>query len=83
MLRSIVASLLAAILSAVVVGAVAAAVLKQEPAEGKLRAGQTVLVDDGTCPPGQIKQVTGGNNMSSGQYVGGGASRQKRCIDRK
>ena len=51
---SITASLLAAILSTIVVGAAGAVTLKQEPAEGALRAGQSVLVDDGTCPPGQI-----------------------------
>jgi hypothetical protein len=34
----------------------AAQVLKQQPPLGQLREGETVLVDDGTCPKGQIKQ---------------------------
>jgi hypothetical protein len=36
--------------------------LKKEPAAGRLRLGQKVLVDDGTCPAGQIKELTGGSN---------------------
>jgi len=43
-----------------------AEVLKQEPPMGALREGQVVLVDDGSCPPGQIKQVTGGNHVKVG-----------------
>ena|SRR5271155_6044764 len=34
-----------------------AEVLKTEPPMGQLREGQTVFVDDGSCPVGQIKQV--------------------------
>jgi len=34
-------------------------ILKEEPAKGRLATGKKVLVDDGTCPPGQVKQVTG------------------------
>ena len=41
-------------------------VLKREPPMGQLREGQIVLVDDGSCPPGQIKQVIGGNHVSVG-----------------
>ncbi len=43
-----------------------AEVLKREPPMGQLREGQIVLVDDGTCPAGQIKQVTGGNHVKVG-----------------
>ncbi len=32
-----------------------------EPAAGTIATGISVLVDDGTCPAGQIKQVTGGD----------------------
>lgn len=39
-----------------------AKVLKAEPPAGSVRAGQHVLVDDGSCPPGQVKEITGGNN---------------------
>ena len=45
---------------------VIAEVLKQEPPMGQLREGQVVLVDDGSCPAGQIKQVTGGNHVKVG-----------------
>jgi 3-phenylpropionate/cinnamic acid dioxygenase small subunit len=37
-----------------------AQVLKQEPLDGKMVPGSVVLVDDGTCGKGKIKQVTGG-----------------------
>ena len=43
-----------------------AQVLKEEPPMGQLREGQTVLVDDGSCPAGQIKQVIGGNHVKAG-----------------
>lgn len=43
-----------------------AEVLKKEPPMGALREGQIVLVDDGSCPAGQIKQVTGGNHVKVG-----------------
>ena len=43
-----------------------AEVLKKEPPMGQLSEGQTVLVDDGSCPPGQIKEVIGGNHVSVG-----------------
>ena len=38
-------------------------VVRQEPMEGQLRTGATVLVDDGTCGQGKIKLIsaTGGN----------------------
>jgi hypothetical protein len=35
-------------------------VVEQEPGEGKMQPGQVVLVDDGTCGKGKIKEVTGG-----------------------
>lgn len=47
-------------------------VLKSEPGKGRLPYGAKVLVDDGTCPEGQIKQVTGGN--------GQGIPRTRECI---
>ena len=55
-----------AIFFAVAMYPVMAEVLKQEPPMGQLREGQVVLVDDGSCPPGQIKQVTGGNHVKVG-----------------
>ena len=42
-----------------------------------LRLGQRVLVDDGTCPTGQIKEVTGAKLSSTGIV------RRISCIPRK
>jgi hypothetical protein len=43
-----------------------AEVLKREPAMGALKEGQVVLVDDGKCPKGQVRQVVGGNHTDVG-----------------
>ena len=59
----------------------AAQVLKVEPPMGAMREGQRVLVDDGTCPPGQIKQVIGGNHVKVGGHKQ--VERQRRCIPRR
>jgi hypothetical protein len=48
------------------VTAASAEILKREPPMGALREGQVVLVDDGTCPNGQIKRVVGGNHVKVG-----------------
>ena len=45
---------------------------KMEPPAGTLPAGQKVLVDDGSCPAGQIKQVTGAPSR--------GAERKRECV---
>ena len=57
-----------------------AQILKKEPAMGALREGQTVLVDDGSCPKGQIRRVTGGNHVK----VGGSKrnERSRTCVPR-
>jgi hypothetical protein len=77
------------LLPAIVVSAVAtiafvtqatAEVLKREPPMGQLREGQIVLVDDGSCPAGQIKQVTGGNHVAAGGFKN--IVRTRRCIPR-
>jgi CubicO group peptidase (beta-lactamase class C family) len=47
--------------------------LKQEPPAGSLRPGESVLVDDATCPQGQIKQITSGDSVK-------GINRTSRCI---
>jgi uncharacterized protein DUF6719 len=47
---------------------------------GQLREGQIVLVDDGSCPAGQIKQVTGGNHVAAGGFKN--IVRTRRCIPR-
>ena len=41
-----------------------------------LRLGQRILVDDGTCPAGQIKEVSGAKMTPQG------IARARRCIAR-
>ncbi len=43
---------------------------------GDLRVGQRVLVDDGSCPAGQIKQIVGS------QLTEGGVLRTRGCVQR-
>jgi hypothetical protein len=52
-------------------------VVKQEPLEGKMSPGQVLLVDDGTCGKGRIKEVTGGE-VAPINY----RPRTRRCIAR-
>jgi peptidoglycan hydrolase-like protein with peptidoglycan-binding domain len=52
-----------------------AIIVQSEPPTGSLRHGQVILVDDGTCPAGQIKEVTGGRSNERVQ-------RTRRCIPR-
>jgi class 3 adenylate cyclase len=53
----------------------AATILDKDPAPGTLAYGKTVLVDDGSCSGGQIKEVTGGNNNRN-------IPRSSHCVDR-
>lgn len=57
-----------------------AQIVKREPAMGAMKEGERVLVDDGSCPKGQIKEVIGGNHTK----VGGKKQlqRTRRCIAR-
>ena len=57
------------------VPALSTKILRAEPAIGQLPTGATALVDDGTCPDGQIKQIVGGN-VTTGQ------PRLRSCIPR-
>jgi len=50
-------------------------VVKQEPWEGKMGPGQVILVDDGTCGKGKIKEVTGGELAAMNPRP-----RTRRCI---
>ncbi len=43
-----------------------------------LRLGQKIYVDDGSCPAGQIKEVSGLRLGASGTV-----ERVKKCVDRK
>jgi hypothetical protein len=54
----------------------AAQPLSQEPAAGQLRLGQRVKVDDGTCPAGQIKEVSGTKMTATGVVPA------RKCVSR-
>ncbi|MBA2400308.1 MAG: hypothetical protein H0V72_16710 [Bradyrhizobium sp.] len=43
---------------------------------GELRLGQRVLVDDGSCPAGQIKEISGAQMTTSGVL------RTRKCVPR-
>lgn len=49
--------------------------LKKEPPAGSLSYGRVVYVDDGTCPQGEVKEITGGNRQQS-------ILRKVRCVKR-
>jgi len=49
--------------------------LKEEPAKNTLPYRKVVYVDDGTCPKGEVKEITGG---SQGKSI----PRTVRCIKR-
>ncbi len=50
-------------------------IVKAEPQPGLLQYGQVVYVDDGSCPSGELKKLTGGDNSR-------GISRQVQCVKR-
>jgi hypothetical protein len=50
-------------------------VLKEMPAKGLLRLGEVIYVDDGKCPVGEVKKITGGNQKT-------GVGRQVECVKR-
>jgi hypothetical protein len=52
-----------------------AQILHVEPPIGQLPPGAKVLIDDGTCPAGKLKQVIGGN-VTTGQ------ARLRSCVAR-
>jgi hypothetical protein len=58
-----------------IAGAAAAQTLKTEPPIGSVPEGKRLLVDDGTCPAGQIKEIVGGNIQKR-------IKRRTRCIKR-
>jgi CBS-domain-containing membrane protein len=57
---------IAGILAAGISASSFAETVKQEPPMGAMREGQVLLVDDGSCPAGQIKRVVGGNHTKVG-----------------
>lgn len=58
----------------------AVAQVTREPPMGAMKEGEIILVDDGTCPKGQIKRVVGGNHAK----VGGTKQiiRTRSCVPR-
>lgn len=50
-------------------------VLKNVPKEGEVPTGKVVYVDDGKCPKGEIKEITGGSQQK-------GIARKTRCVKR-
>jgi hypothetical protein len=49
--------------------------LKEEPPKGAIPLGKIVYVDDGTCPSGEVKEITGGSLQRS-------IPRKVRCVKR-
>ncbi|MGJ7615343.1 MULTISPECIES: DUF6719 family protein [unclassified Variovorax] len=49
--------------------------LKEMPEKGSVRQGAVVYVDDGRCPAGEVKKITGGNQMT-------GVARKVECVKR-
>ena len=71
--------LVAGALIAGMVGCTTAALaqtVSREQDIGDLRLGQRVMVDDGSCPAGQIKEVQGA------QMTASGVLRTRKCIPR-
>ena len=57
-------------------GLARADIVSREQDIADLRLGQRVLVDDGSCPAGQIKEVAGSQMTTSGVL------RTRKCIPR-
>jgi hypothetical protein len=63
------------VLAALVTSATAEQVSREQDI-ADLRLGQRMLVDDGSCPPGQIKEVSGARMTATGIL------RVRKCIAR-
>jgi hypothetical protein len=48
---------------------------KKAPKDGEVPHGKVVIVDDGKCPKGEVKEITGGSHDK-------GIPRKTRCIKR-
>lgn len=57
-------------------GLARAEIVPREQDIAELRLGQRILVDDGSCPAGQIKEVAGSQLTTSGVL------RTRKCIPR-
>lgn len=76
MQRLFAAAAIALIVAASATSALADLVMRESDI-ANLRLGQRIFVDDGVCPAGQIKLVTGA------RLAVGGVQRTKQCVDRK
>jgi hypothetical protein len=55
----------------------AAVPLDKEPGPGEMRLGQRVRVDDGSCPAGQVREVTAAKLNADGSIT-----RTSACVKR-
>jgi hypothetical protein len=55
--------------------------VQEEPAMGLMREGERLLVDDGSCGPGKIREVIGGNHVKVGGVKR--VERIRQCIDKR
>ncbi len=80
-LRLITCTRHSAFVALVLIGAASSALaserVSQESEITSLRIGQHVYVDDGTCPAGQIKEITGSKLTAQGVAV------TRKCLDRR
>jgi hypothetical protein len=70
------ATCLAALLSTVLAATANAGTVGREQDIVDLRLGQRVMVDDGTCPAGQVKEVRGAKMAETG------ITRTRTCVPR-
>ena len=74
--RDLASSLLGIAALLALASAALAQVVSREQDIADLRLGQRVLVDDGSCPAGQVKEVSGA------QMTTNGTVRVRKCIPR-
>jgi nucleoside phosphorylase len=67
---------LSGLIATAIVSSAHAGAVGREQDVGDLRLGQRVLVDDGTCPAGQIKEVRGTKMTQTG------VARTAACVPR-
>jgi hypothetical protein len=71
-------ALVTAMVIGVSFGSEAQPVFTAEPAIGSLGTGKKILVDDGSCPRNQIKEVTGGSRHPANFKL-----RARACVPRR
>jgi hypothetical protein len=73
--RRLIAALIGAATAAAapVVGQDKAGIPKTAPADGEVPYGKVMYVDDGKCPAGEIREITGGSKAKS-------IPRTSRCV---